>query len=192
MCIRDRLEDAHRVAPAIGLVWPPPREWVEPEGEDGRWKLDVCAAAIRAGDAPDVLERAVVLGCPLVVRGRSRRFRQGCWLLAVEHGRLAVMAWLRERNADECFWFNGTCEVAAEHGQLAALRWLRAPERAGGPCPWNAETSRFAAVGGHLGVLQWARAQDPPCPWDEGTCSCLLYTSPSPRDKRQSRMPSSA
>ena len=26
-------------------------------------------------------------------------------------------------------------------------------------------------------------------PWDK---SCLLYTSPSPRDKRQSRMPSSA
>ena len=26
----------------------------------------------------------------------------------------------------------------------------------------------------------------------EVTCSCLLYTSPSPRDKRQSRMPSSA
>ena len=26
----------------------------------------------------------------------------------------------------------------------------------------------------------------------KGTCSCLLYTSPSPRDKRQSRMPSSA
>ena len=25
-----------------------------------------------------------------------------------------------------------------------------------------------------------------------GTLSCLLYTSPSPRDKRQSRMPSSA
>ena len=29
--------------------------------------------------------------------------------------------------------------------------------------------------------------------WDiEGTLICLLYTSPSPRDKRQSRMPSSA
>ena len=26
----------------------------------------------------------------------------------------------------------------------------------------------------------------------EGNDSCLLYTSPSPRDKRQSRMPSSA
>ena len=25
-----------------------------------------------------------------------------------------------------------------------------------------------------------------------GACACLLYTSPSPRDKRQSRMPSSA
>ena len=27
---------------------------------------------------------------------------------------------------------------------------------------------------------------------DDGSCFCLLYTSPSPRDKRQSRMPSSA
>ena len=27
---------------------------------------------------------------------------------------------------------------------------------------------------------------------NEGTLTCLLYTSPSPRDKRQSRMPSSA
>ena len=26
----------------------------------------------------------------------------------------------------------------------------------------------------------------------EQLCNCLLYTSPSPRDKRQSRMPSSA
>ena len=26
----------------------------------------------------------------------------------------------------------------------------------------------------------------------ERVCACLLYTSPSPRDKRQSRMPSSA
>ena len=26
----------------------------------------------------------------------------------------------------------------------------------------------------------------------ERSCTCLLYTSPSPRDKRQSRMPSSA
>ena len=28
--------------------------------------------------------------------------------------------------------------------------------------------------------------------YEEGCLSCLLYTSPSPRDKRQSRMPSSA
>ena len=42
------LEAAHGVAPAIGLEWPPPRHW-----DDGRWYLDVCMAAIRAGDAPD-------------------------------------------------------------------------------------------------------------------------------------------
>ena len=28
--------------------------------------------------------------------------------------------------------------------------------------------------------------------WIKRSCACLLYTSPSPRDKRQSRMPSSA
>ena len=35
---------------------------------------------------------------------------------------------------------------------------------------------------------------DDVCTHDGGTLSdgCLLYTSPSPRDKRQSRMPSSA
>ena len=34
----------------------------------------------------------------------------------------------------------------------------------------------------------------PPAPgwWLLLFCICLLYTSPSPRDKRQSRMPSSA
>ena len=32
----------------------------------------------------------------------------------------------------------------------------------------------------------------PPCRWPTLITFCLLYTSPSPRDKRQSRMPSSA
>ena len=35
-------------------------------------------------------------------------------------------------------------------------------------------------------------AWSPGDPVDYGTYTCLLYTSPSPRDKRQSRMPSSA
>ena len=41
-----------------------------------------------------------------------------------------------------------------------------------------------AFKGGNGGILAWNLA---------GSLSiCLLYTSPSPRDKRQSRMPSSA
>ena len=45
----DALEAAHRVAPALGLVWPPPRQWVAREGDTpARWTLDICAAAIRA------------------------------------------------------------------------------------------------------------------------------------------------
>ena len=59
--------------------------------------------------------------------------------------------------------------------------------------------------GGREHALAWKSAQDESvsnvfvCPGNAGTALenkvtniCLLYTSPSPRDKRQSRMPSSA
>ena len=42
-------------------------------------------------------------------------------------------------------------------------------------------------VGAGLLVAYYLNEDDQPVP-----LSCLLYTSPSPRDKRQSRMPSSA
>ena len=49
------------------------------------------------------------------------------------------------------------------------------------PIIWNQQTGRV--VGGHqrLKILQ-----------NEGIKDCLLYTSPSPRDRQKSRMPSSA
>ena len=37
-----------------------------------------------------------------------------------------------------------------------------------------------------------AIAENPEAAYDYTSKGCLLYTSPSPRDKRQSRMPSSA
>ena len=42
----------------------------------------------------------------------------------------------------------------------------------------------------HLGIPGEHLATPPP--WHRHLGTCLLYTSPSPRDKRQSRMPSSA
>ena len=49
-----------------------------------------------------------------------------------------------------------------------------------GSVDWSStvQTSNFTAVSGNGYFVN--------------TTSCLLYTSPSPRDKRQSRMPSSA
>ena len=55
-------------------------------------------------------------------------------------------------------------------------------------------------IGSNLGVVELTialhRVFDSPNDtilWDTGhQCYCLLYTSPSPRDKRHSRMPSSA
>ena len=49
--------------------------------------------------------------------------------------------------------------------------------KSGEPPSWNPDVKRFANVGFIEG---------------EGPGSCLLYTSPSPRDLSTSRMPSSA
>ena len=57
---------------------------------------------------------------------------------------------------------------------------------------WCYETARQLVRYGHVGVLV-----DAPSAGEQGrpywvTYTCLLYTSPSPRDQRGSRMPSSA
>ena len=49
---------------------------------------------------------------------------------------------------------------------------------------------RATLVVDESGPLGWSGFHFPSTWWHDGTC--LLYTSPSPRDKRQSRMPSSA
>ena len=52
---------------------------------------------------------------------------------------------------------------------------------------WEALKSRMKKPQGSLILVTSVN----PTPFGEGK-TCLLYTSPSPRDKRQSRMPSSA
>ena len=55
-------------------------------------------------------------------------------------------------------------------------------------------SSLCVIVDGEIVVDIWAghKNKNKTKEWSENTLSCLLYTSPSPRDKRQSRMPSSA
>ena len=69
-----------------------------------------------------------------------------------------------------------------------------------------ASQARFASSGDWTGLTQWqtencvvdtksgsqSRATESTSTISSSSASCLLYTSPSPRDKRQSRMPSSA
>ena len=59
------------------------------------------------------------------------------------------------------------------------------------------EMEEYLQLGQEQTVLGTAQAlatalNERPELFSEGSYSCLLYTSPSPRDKRQSRMPSSA
>ena len=88
------------------------------------------------------------------------------------------------RLARECGheWDAYTCQFAAYSGNLECLKY--AHEHG---CPWNKSTCSFAADNGHLECLKYAHECG--CPWNE---CCLLYTSPSPRDRTRSRMPSSA
>ena len=51
---------------------------------------------------------------------------------------------------------------------------------------------KIAAQVGHACVLGAEHVRKSNPEWFSEWWSCLLYTSPSPRDKRQSRMPSSA
>ena len=70
---------------------------------------------------------------------------------------------------------------------------------------WPSKPSEWPKSEGTVGLGPWAedrgpttRAQDGgsgtmgPGPWARDHMGCLLYTSPSPRDRQKSRMPSSA
>ena len=90
--------------------------------------------------------------------------------------------------------------------QVAALRKVGAAQAAGGaatgmPVAFHATTGRNCSVSEHGTVVTRTSSYDEanavtasPAPFVDGAWrfACLLYTSPSPRDKRQSRMPSSA
>ena len=150
------LEEARRVAPSLGLPWPPPG-------------ASLVKTAIRLGHL-DVLVRAVELGCThFTVVGMDEE-APGCWRLALQHGRIPIVAWLRAHRRDECAWTPDATGVAAEHGHLPLLRWLRDPARVGGPCPFDSLVMEEAAAAGNLEILQWARAQNPPCEWGPATC----------------------
>ena len=83
-------------------------------------------------------------------------------------------------------WDKWACTRAARGGHLECLKYLHE-----NGCPWDKNTCEAAARCGHMECLKYLHENG--CPCDESACTrCLLYTSPSPRDKRQSRMPSSA
>ena len=64
--------------------------------------------------------------------------------------------------------------------------------REGGIGPMQFENYDQVRPWAPLIQLKVANREMPPYAYDHGIGICLLYTSPSPRDKRQSRMPSSA
>ncbi|UPR03558.1 F-box domain-containing protein [Chloropicon primus] len=87
-------------------------------------------------------------------------------------GSIKVMKWLRSQGIPLGTW-NWDYGVVAAAGAAAGghIDVLKWLQSQDPPCPWDEKTCSAAAEGGHLDVLQWARSQDPPCDWDERTCS---------------------
>ena len=102
-------------------------------------------------------------------------------------------------------------KVLTADGGSAGLNLTRASLDASAKYPWLAadaplidgrRTSKFGAYADDLPVFEWLRREAPrgkSCIEaqvmdlaDDISYSCLLYTSPSPRDRQKSRMPSSA
>ena len=44
------------------------------------------------------------------------------------------------------------------------------------PCPWDEGTCASAAMYDDLHLLKWLRAEDPPCPWDEESTENAVMT----------------
>ena len=57
---------------------------------------------------------------------------------------------------------------------------------------WSRSSTIFPSFVGHTIAVHDGRRHVPVYVTEDMVGHCLLYTSPSPRDKRQSRMPSSA
>ena len=73
------------------------------------------------------------------------------------------------------------CWQVAETNKLELLKWAREEKK----CRWDEKTINRAAEQGNLEMVKY-------CVTNKCPIGCLLYTSPSPRDKHRSRMPSSA
>ena len=130
-----------------------------------------------------------------------------CWY-AAKNGHLECLKYAHEQG---CPWNVWTCWYAAKYGHLECLKY--AHEHG---CPWDAKTYFCAMSNGNMEVilflierehphaqslrLTWEKVAMPILPDADAVIGleialsrhCLLYTSPSPRDVEESRMPSSA
>ena len=80
-----------------------------------------------------------------------------------------ILKWLIEKEGYELneqteFW-------AGMGGSLDVLEYMN--ERG---YEFTSEACAGAASGGSLMAFMWLRDQDPPCPWDEGTCSLAVFS----------------
>ena len=83
---------------------------------------------------------------------------------------------------DRTSGYDGHCKPCKNEGEVAYWECQCGENK----CTYGHCSNRHCCADGGTWNPDTSKCVYPP------TCTCLLYTSPSPRDKRQSRMPSSA
>ena len=157
-------------------------KWVESSASDPIPTLDPAT-----GETLGYIQSATKSDVDAAVNAARMAFKSGEWPNMTPSARgqlLWKMAELIEANIDEL----AELETLDQGKPLYVGRWAEIPGAA----------EQFRYFGGMATKIQGATIPSSIAYQPEGkkvfayTNNCLLYTSPSPRDKRQSRMPSSA
>ena len=99
------------------------------------------------------------------MRSKCYRWNEFTCVNAAVKGNLDIIQWLRSQDPP-CPWNEKTCEATIVNGHLKTLQWVISQG-----CPLSKKMCDFAVIHENLTMLQWLRMQNPPCPWDEDTCS---------------------
>ena len=84
---------------------------------------------------------------------------------------------------EKTYYSNGKLLITGEYLVLDGAKSLALPTKFG---------QYLNISSGSLGQIHWTSFDYDQSLWFKESISCLLYTSPSPRDRQKSRMPSSA
>ena len=134
------------------------------------WSDFVSENAVRGGHK-DLLLWLKEQGCPISTSlpedaAKSKNLELLKWLR--RFGNRLVYTFPPPRHGQRWMsWGTGVWNGAAASGHIPTLEWLS--KQVGSY--WGRDTCAYAALHNHKDAILWLHGQNPPCPWNERTCT---------------------